>query len=105
MFPNQERCREEYLVTGRRDRFGKFCHWNLNSICARDGLKFPLIQTYNTVYRYDLLALSETISNSLVENDDIAIEGFGKNISTVIILAVKKLGLLVSIVVPPLPKD
>ena len=58
----------------------KFCHWNLNIICARDGIKIPLIEAYNTVYRYDVLAISETMLNSSVENDSIAIEGFSKNI-------------------------
>ena len=36
----------------------KFCHWNLNSICARDKIKIALIEAYNSVFHYDLIALS-----------------------------------------------
>ena len=28
----------------------KFCHWNLNSICARGSVKIPLIEAYNSLH-------------------------------------------------------
>ena len=63
-----------------REQGLKFCHWNLNSICARESMKIPQIEAYNTIYHYDILALSETMLNDSVESDNITIEGFSKNI-------------------------
>ena len=62
------------------DRFFKFFHWNLNSICARGGFKIPLLEAYNSVYRFDVMAFSETMLNSTVSNEEIEIEGFSKEI-------------------------
>ena len=56
----------------------KFCHWNLNSIIARDKIKIPLIEAYNSIFHYDIIALSETIINNSVSDEDIFIEGFSK---------------------------
>ena len=58
----------------------KFCHWNLNSICARDKIKIPLIEAYNSVFHYDLTALSETNLNATIHNEEILVEGFSKEI-------------------------
>ena len=58
----------------------KFFHWNLNSICARDYAKIPLIEAYNAVHRFDIFAVSETMLDSTISNDDIFIEGFCKEI-------------------------
>ena len=58
----------------------KFFHWNLNSLCARDGLKKQLIQAYDAVHKYDILAVSESMLASTIKNDDIFIEGFSKDI-------------------------
>ena len=58
----------------------KFCHWNLNGICARDKIKISLIEAYNSVFRYDIIAFSETYCNESVKNEDILIEGFSKEI-------------------------
>ena len=62
------------------DRYFKFLHWNLNSICARGGVKIQLLEAYNSVYRFDVMALSETMLNSTVFNRDNEIEGFRKEI-------------------------
>ena len=65
---------------GQVDLGLKFCHWNLNCIIARDGIKIPLIETYNYIFHYDIIALSETIINNSVPDEDIFIEGFSKEI-------------------------
>ena len=58
----------------------KFCHWNLNGIIARDRIKIHLIEAYNSIFHYDIIALSETIINNSVPDEDIFIEGFSKEI-------------------------
>ena len=54
----------------------KFCHWNLNSLCARDGVKKQLIEVYDAIHKYDVIAVSESMLDSTIKNDDISIEGF-----------------------------
>ena len=58
----------------------KFFHWNLNSLCTRDNIKISLIEAYNSINQFDVLALSESILNSSISNEDIFIEGFSKEI-------------------------
>ena len=58
-----------------REQSLKFCHWNLNSTCAREGIKIPLIEAYNTIYHHDILALSETMLNASIDSERISIEG------------------------------
>ena len=60
----------------------KLCHWNLNSIAVNDFIKIPLIETYNFVYNYDIIALSETYLDSSVTNESISLTGFSKEIYT-----------------------
>ena len=63
-----------------RNGFLKFCHLNLNSISAREQAKIPIIEAYNSIHHYDIFAISETMLNSTVHNDDIFIEGFSREI-------------------------
>ena len=56
----------------------KFCHWNLNGINARDKIKIPLTEPCSSIFHYDVIALSETIINNSVRDEDIYIEGFSK---------------------------
>ena len=58
----------------------KFCHWNLNSILTRNRIKIYLLEAYNSVFHYDLFAISESLLNKSVEDDEIHIEGFSKEI-------------------------
>ena len=58
----------------------KFCHWNLNSILASNSIKLSLIEAYNSIHNFDLIALSETYLNSSVNNEDISLEGFSRDI-------------------------
>ena len=55
-----------------------FFHWNLNSICARGNIKIPLIEAYNSVHHFDVLAISESMLDGSISNSDISIEGFSK---------------------------
>ena len=58
----------------------KFRHWNLDSIAVNDFIKIPLIEAYNSVYNYDLIALSETYLDSSITNETIRLTGFSKEI-------------------------
>ena len=54
----------------------KFFHWNLDSLTARDNTKISLIEAYNAVCSYDLIAISDTRLDRSIGNEDIQIEGF-----------------------------
>ena len=58
----------------------KFCHWNLNGVCARDKIKIPLLEAYNSIFHYDLMVLSKAYLNKTVQNEDIIIDGFSTEI-------------------------
>ena len=62
------------------ENFLKFFHWNLNSICARGDIKIPLIKAYNSVLHFDVIAISETVLDSSINDEDIFIEGFSRDI-------------------------
>ena len=47
----------------------KFMHWNLNSIVAHDGIRVPIIQSYNLIQNYDLIAISETTLNEYTSDE------------------------------------
>ena len=53
-----------------------FCCWNLNSTTAHDYLRLSLLEVYNSVYNYDLIAIVEThLDNSYHENK-LALNGY-----------------------------
>ena len=54
----------------------KFFHWSLDSITARDNTKISLIEAYNSVFNYDLIAISDTSLDGSISNKDIHIRGF-----------------------------
>ena len=56
----------------------KFFHWNFNSICARGSVKIPLIEAYDSLYKYDIIAISESMLDSSDINEEICIEGYSK---------------------------
>ena len=58
----------------------KFCHRNLNSICARGSVKIPLIEAYNSLHQYDIMALSETMLDNSISSEDIYIESFSREV-------------------------
>ena len=80
----------------------KFCHWNLNSFCAREKVKVSLIEVYNSLHQYDVIALSETMLNNTISNEDIYIEGFSREIYRSDHPSNSKIGEFVSIFEVPL---
>ena len=54
----------------------KFMHWNLNSIVAHDGIRVPLIQSYNIIQNYDLISITETALNESTSNEIIHLDGY-----------------------------
>ena len=58
----------------------KFFHWNLNSICAREGIKTSLIEAYNSLHKFDVFAVTETMLDSSMSDEDIFIAGFSKEV-------------------------
>ena len=54
----------------------KFMHWNLNSIIAHDGIRVPLIQSYNIIQNYDLIAITETALNDYTPDEMIQLDGY-----------------------------
>ena len=49
----------------------KFCHWNLDSITVNN---FPLKEAFNSVYNYDIIAVSETYLASSIPNESISLK-------------------------------
>ena len=47
---------------------------------AREKVKIPLIESYNSIYHYDLIAISESMLDKSIPNDDIFMNGFSRNI-------------------------
>ncbi len=54
----------------------KFCTWNLNSIAAHDFFRVSLLEAYNSVYNYDLMAITETHLDSKVDKSKLGIDGY-----------------------------
>ena len=50
----------------QNNTFHKCFHWNFNSICARGIVKISLIETYDSLYKYDINAISECMLDSSV---------------------------------------
>ena len=45
------------------------CHWNLNSIAAHNDAKVSLLKAYITVYKLDIVCISETYLDSSITSD------------------------------------
>ena len=54
----------------------KFMHWNLNSLVAHDGIRVPLIQSYNLIQKYDVIGLTETALNEYISDETIKLNGY-----------------------------
>ena len=52
-----------------------FFHWNLYSICARENVKIPQIEAYNSIHHFDVLAISESMLDGLISNNEMFVEG------------------------------
>ena len=58
----------------------KFFHWNLNSICARNGVKISQIEAYDAIHKFDVIAISESMLDGTIRNDAIRIKGFSPEV-------------------------
>ena len=58
----------------------KFFRWNLNSICARNGVKISQIEAYDAIHKFDVIAISESMLDSTIRNDAIRIKGFSPEV-------------------------
>ena len=47
-----------------------FCHWNLNSLMAHNYVKPSSLQACNSVYKHDVICLSETYLDNSVSSDE-----------------------------------
>ena len=52
------------------------CHWNLNSLSAHNFAKLTQLKTYNSIYKYDFICLSETYLDSATPKSLLEIEGY-----------------------------
>lgn len=48
----------------------KFCQWNLNSVAALDFVEIPLIDTFITTHKFDIMCLSLTFLDSAIPHYD-----------------------------------
>ncbi len=69
----------------------KFFHWNLNSLCARDGVKKQLIEVYDAVHKYDVIAVSSQCLIAPLRMVIFLLKGLAKTSIEVTILAIQKL--------------
>ena len=51
---------------GKYSQYFSFCHWNLNSLPAHSYAKVSLLQSFNTLHKFDLICLSETYLDSSI---------------------------------------
>ena len=56
----------------------KFCDWNLNSILSENCFKISLLKSFNALYNYDFICLSETFLSLSVSStlDSLNIDGY-----------------------------
>ena len=66
--------------TRKKDKDYNFslCSWNVNSISVNNFSKLSLLSSYNSIYRYDLICLSETFLDSSFSTDDdrLSLDGY-----------------------------
>ena len=52
------------------DYYFSVCSWNIGSISAHNFSKLSLLSSYNSIYKYDFISLSETFFDSSILHDD-----------------------------------
>ena len=57
-----------------------FAVWNLDSIPARDYARLPLIESFQSIYNYDIFGVCESMLNESTPNEHIQINGFSPDI-------------------------
>lgn len=58
------------------DSFFKFCHWNCNSISAHNFSRVGLIQAYNALHNFNIIAITETALTPDVPDEKLNIPGY-----------------------------
>ena len=58
------------------EKFLAMMHWNCNSLLAHQGIRIPLIESYNLLNKYDIIAITETALHDSVSDESINIEGY-----------------------------
>ena len=53
-----------------------FAVWNLDSIPARNYARIPLIETFQSIYNFDIFGICESLLNNDIPNEDIFVNGF-----------------------------
>ena len=54
------------------------CHWNINSVTARNYLKKSLLRAYISLHNFDVVCISETYlySTTTLDDENLAITGY-----------------------------
>ena len=58
------------------ENFLTMMHWNCNSLLAHQGIRIPLIESYNLINKYDIIAITETALHDSISDESINIEGY-----------------------------
>ena len=61
---------------GPPNDYFKFMHWNANSLPAHNFARIALIETYNSIHQFNLIAITETALKNEIPNEKIDIPGF-----------------------------
>ena len=56
--------------------FISIMHWNCNSLLAHNGIRIPLIDSYNSLHKYDIITITESVLTDTVSDEDINLEGY-----------------------------
>ena len=58
----------------KNSKYFSCCHWNVNSILAHD--KLSLLTAYNSTQHYDIICISETYSESSIDENILKLDGY-----------------------------
>ena len=53
-----------------------FCHWNVDGLLARDGIKISCIESVVQNYNFDLFAIGESTLSAKIPDEKLRIHGF-----------------------------
>ena len=54
----------------------KIMHWNLNSILAHNGARISILEAFNSIESYDVIAITESALHNSIQNEVIQLEGY-----------------------------
>ena len=63
-----------------KNHLPSFCHWNLNNLPAHNFAKMLLLKACNTIYKYDVICLSEIYLDSSIPSDYVSLDLEGYNL-------------------------